>query len=255
MTTADPLRVLFVAPDCNPEWHSLPALVAEYYTALEPRARLTLVTQARNEPNLSSFVRNEASIDYMDTERVERPVYEFAQTIVGDPNKAMTLQVALRYPSSLYFEYAVWRRYAADLRAGRFDIVHRVSPMSPTTPSLLAAWSPVPVVIGPILGGLAWPPEFLREMHREREWMNYVRSGHRLMPFYRATYRRAAAILAAYPHTVSDIPRRDRDRVIDFSEGGVWTERFPERAFRPFERATILFVGRMVPFNLSSRRS
>ncbi len=243
-----PLRVLFVAPDCNPKWHSLPALIANYYRAVAGVTDVTLATQVRNEENLTPFVREGAKVEYLDTESVAAPVWWLTQKLVPDPNQAMTLRVALRYPSSMAFEYAVWKRFRPELEAGAFDVVHRASPMSPVVPSPLMTWSPVPGVLGPVLGALAWPKTFRREMRREREWMNYLRPAHRLLPYYRSGYRSAAAILAGYPHTVNDLPQENRDRIIEFSEGGITASDFPERTHEPYERATVLFVGRMVPF-------
>lgn len=244
------LRVLFVAPDCNPQWHSLPALIAEYLDAVSRRVDVTLVTQVRNREHLSARFP-ELDIIYLDTEAVERPVHRFTQWVVRDPNKAMTLQVALRYPSSYYFEARVWRALSARVRRGEFDVLHRASPMSPTSPCPLAVWSPIPVVLGPVLGGLAWPKVFRGEMRREREVMNYLRGSHRLLPYHRSAYAKAAAILAAYPHTIADLPPGNEDRIFDFTEGGVWLEDYPprERARASSDgRATVLFVGRMVPF-------
>lgn len=241
-------RVLLVAPDCNPDWHSLPALVANYYGALREVADLTLATQIRNEAGLAKLVRPSDEVVYLDTERVERPIFQLAEALTGQGGRAMTLKTALRIPSHLYFEHRVWDRFGPEVKGGRFDLIHRASPMSPTIPSPIASWSPVPFVIGPVLGGLRWPQAYRQEMRRESEWLNYLRSPHRFLPYYKATYGKAAAILAAYRHTVEDIPAADQERVIDFSEGGIHAKDFPERTHASFDRATILFVGRLVPF-------
>ena len=241
-------RILFLASECNPQWHSLPALVAEYLRALIPYADLTLVTHVRNREDLQSWLPPAIPVVYIDSEVVAKPLYRLTQKLTGDPNKAMTLQVAMSYPSNLYFEYCVWRQFKKRLRAGDFDLVHRASPMSPTVGSFIAKRCPVPFVIGPVLGGLPWPKQFEGEMRREGEWMNYFRAAHRYLPYYASTYRHASAILAGYAHTVGDIPRCDHDRVIEFSEGGIHPADFPERTFSEKEKATILFVGRLVPF-------
>lgn len=241
-------KVLFLAGECNPQWHSLPALVAEYFRALIEHVDLTLVTHVRNRDALEEWLPATVDVHYIDSEKVSMPLYRFAQFLTGDPNKAMTLQVALTYPANLYFEYCVWKQFKSALKNGDFDLIHRVTPMSPTIPSPLAKWSPVPFMIGPVLGGLPWPEEFKGEMRREREWMNYFRAAHKLMPYYASTYKNASAILAGYAHTVGDIPKRNHSRVIEFSEGGIHPEDFPERKFKVQEKATILFVGRMVPF-------
>jgi glycosyltransferase involved in cell wall biosynthesis len=244
------LRVLIVADDCNPEWHSLPALAYKYILNLTNYVDVVLATQIRNQPNIDRVGLNNAEVVYLDTEAIAAPIGKLESFLSGDPNKAMTLKVAFGYPSYMAFEWAVWQRFKTDLREGQFDIVHRVTPMSPTTPSPLASWSPIPFVIGPLLGGLAWPPQFKQEMQREGEWMNYFRAAHRWLPFYRSTYDRSAAILAAYDHTIDDLPASARDRIINFSEGGVEPEEFPIPNRQIKERMTILFVGRLVPFKL-----
>jgi glycosyltransferase involved in cell wall biosynthesis len=245
------IKVLFIASDCNPEWHSLPALIAEYYAAVAKHVDVTLVTQIRNKAQLEPWLPKEAKVHYIDSEKIARPLYRFTRFVTKDPDKAMTLQVALRYPSYLYFEYCVWRTFKKALLDGEYDIVHRGSPMSPTLPSTIAKRCPVPFVIGPVLGGLPWPDVFKHEMRREREWMNYFRRLHHLMPYYRSTYRHAAAILAGYKHTVDDIPQKNAERIIEFSEGGIHPEDFPPESDKNTSSdspATILFVGRLVPF-------
>lgn len=241
-------RVLFLASDCNPQWHSLPALIAEYFLSLQEYADFTLVTHIRNRSSLDAWLPPEVEVVYLDTEKIADPFWRLTQKITGDPNKGMTLQVALSYPGNIYFEYCVWQRFKHALRAGEYDLVHRASPMSPTIPSPMAKWSPVPFVIGPVLGGLPWPAQFKGEMRREGEWMNYFRVAHRLMPYYYATYKYAAAIMAGYAHTVGDIPKRDHARVVEFSEGGIHPTDFPLVEKPDNDKAMVLFVGRLVPF-------
>lgn len=244
------LRVLILADDCNPDWHSLPALVYSAVCTLSKYADVVVATQIRNKPNIERDGMGNAEVVYVDTEKVAAPIYKLATVLSGDFNKAMTLKVALTYPSYLAFEWAVWRRFRQELRNGRFDVVHRFSPMSPTIPSPMAKWSPVPFVLGPVLGGLPWPKHFKAEMSREGEWMNYVREAHRWLPFYQATYKHAAAILAGYDHTIEDVPDYAKSKTINFSEGGVDPTKFTLPVREKKEKMTILFVGRLVPFKM-----
>ena len=244
------IRVLILADDCNPDWHSLPALVYSFICTLSKYVDVVVVTQIRNKPNIERAGIGKAEVVYLDTEKVAAPIYKLATFLSGDFNKAMTLKVALSYPSTLAFEWAVWRRFRQDLQNGRFDIVHRLSPMSPTIPSPMAKWSPVPFVIGPILGGLPWPKHFKAEMNREGEWMNYLREVHRWLPFYQSTYAHASAILAAYDHTISDVPDVAKPRTIHFSEGGVDPTKFIMPVRHKKAQMTVLFVGRLVPFKM-----
>ncbi|WP_448563336.1 glycosyltransferase family 4 protein [Trichothermofontia sp.] len=244
-------RVLVLADDCNPEWHSLPALIFRYVQVLSQYVDIVLVTQIRNQNNIEKAGLVNVEVVYLDTEKVAAPIYKLASFLSGDPNKAMTVKVALSYPSYLVFEWVAWRRFKTDIQAGKFDLIHRMSPMSPTIPSPIVSWcQSVPFVIGPLLGGLAWPEQFKQEMLREREWMNYIRQLHRVLPFYQSTYQKAAAILAAYPHTIADLPASAAERIIDFSEGGVDPAEFPMPDKVIHDKITVLFVGRLVPFKL-----
>jgi len=113
----------------------------------------------------------------------------------------------------------------------------------------MAKWSPVPFVIGPLNGGLKWPREFWSELKREREWLTFARGVYRRLPYNRATFARSAAILAAFQHTIDDLPASCRDRVFNVPEVGLDPELFsapPARAAG--ERVTFLYCGRLVPY-------
>jgi len=243
------VRALVLAEECNPAWPSLPLVGYNTCRALAERLDLVVATHVRNRASLGDGGLGRAEVVFIDNEYVARPMYRAATRLRGGDAVNWTANVAMAYLPYLAFEREVWKRFRGDLRAGRFDLVHRVTPMSPTLPSPFAAWSPVPFVLGPLNGGLPWPREFRAELRREREWLTYVRSAYRWLPYYRSTYRRAAAILAAFPHTIEDLPEEARARALDFPEVGIDPERFRAAAERgPRDRLTLLFVGRLVPY-------
>ena len=68
----------------------------------------------------------------------------------------------------------MWQRFGARLKSGEFDVVHRITPLSPTTPCYLAkklARLGVPLILGPLNGGIPWPPGFNQVRRAEREWL------------------------------------------------------------------------------------
>jgi glycosyltransferase involved in cell wall biosynthesis len=244
------MRVLLLADECNPEWPSLPVVGYQTCRALAGVTDVTVVTQVRNRPNIERAGCGSARVEYVDTEYVAGPVHRLSTRLRGGKDTGWTLNVAMSYPSYLAFEWEVWRRFGHDLTAGHFDLVHRVTPMSPTLPSPLARWSPVPFVLGPLNGGLRWPRGYGGECRREREWMTHVRAAHRLLPYYRSTYSRPAAILAAVPHTIDSLPAAGRRRAIDFPEVGFDPDTFhpPAVPRHPHGPLTFLFAGRLVPY-------
>jgi glycosyltransferase involved in cell wall biosynthesis len=245
------MRVLILADDCNPEWPSLPVVGYMAARAIAEYADVVVATHIRNRANIEKAGFGQAKVRYIDNEYIARPTYKFARLIRGGAQTAWTTAVALSYPSYLAFEWEVWKSTREELRRGNFDIVHRITPMSPTLPSPMASWSPVPFVLGPLNGGLKWPPGFRDELAREREWLSYVRRVYRALPYQRSTYRKSSAVLAAFRHTIDDLPKYVQPRAIDFPEVGIDPKLFHGIAERPVRRQkTILFVGRFVPYKL-----
>jgi len=246
------VRVLLLADSCHPDWVSLPAVAYKAARALAERADVTLVTSVRNREALAARGCGRARVEYIDSEAVAAPLYRLGKFLRGGDSLAWSTNVALLYPTYLAFEWLVWRRFRGELAAGAFDVVHRLTPMSPTIPSPLASWSPVPFVLGPLNGGLAWPREFRRELRREREYLTFLRAAFRLLPYHRSTHARARVVLSAFHHTRADLPRRTRARALDFPEVGVDLELFhppaQARDASPARRLTFLFAGRLVPY-------
>lgn len=113
------------------------------------------------------------------------------------------------------------------------DVVHRVTPLSPTTPSLMARRcrrAGVPFVLGPLNGGVPWPAEFREAQHREREWLAYVRDAYKLLPGYRSTREDSAAILVGSQATFAQLPECHRARAVYLPENAVDPARFPSLA-------------------------
>ena len=245
------MRTLILADDCNPEWPSLPVVAYKAARAIAEVAEVVVATHVRNRENIRKAGFGKAQVRYVDSEYVARPMYKFSRLLRGGTDTAWTTAVALYYPSYLAFEWEVWKAMGGELRAREFDVVHRLSPMSPTLPSPMAAWSPVPFVLGPLNGGLKWPRAFVEELAREREWMSYVRAAYGALPYQKSTYRRSAAVLAAFQHTIDDLPKAAQARAINFPEVGIDPEIFdrtPQRTAR--KKKTILFAGRLVPYKM-----
>ena len=244
------MRVLILADSCNPEWPSLPVVGYKAVASISKHADVVLATHIRNQPAIEAAGGcGSAEICYIDNEFIAKPMYALSKFLRGGNEVGWTTHIATIYPSYLAFEWKVWQTFKAALKRGEFDVVHRVTPMSPTIPSPLAKWSPVPFVLGPLNGGLKWPVEFTEELKREKEYLTYLRNAYRLLPYYRSTYSRSSAILAGFKHTIADLTKSTLPRVIDFPEVGIDPEVFSSSGVRPSrERKIILYAGRFVPY-------
>ena len=245
-----PMRSLILAESCNPEWPSLPVVGYKAVRSIADHADVVVATHVRNKPAIEKAGGcGRAQVHYIDNEYVAKPMYALSKLLRGGTEVGWTTHIATIYPSYLAFEREVWKAFKGELNAKEFDVVHRITPMSPTIPSPLASWSPVPFVLGPLNGGLKWPAEFTEELRREREYLTYLRNAYRLLPYYRSTYTESAAVLAGFQHTIDDLPQRALDRVIDFPEVGIDPEAFSSQGPRPErDRKIILYAGRFVPY-------
>lgn len=244
------MRVLLLSEQCNPDMASTPYFAYKIVSSLARRVdEAVLVTQVRNREVLTRIGAGGADVEFIDTEHIAAPLNKLSKAIRGGRNKGMTLNVASMYPAYLAFERGVWKKFGGRLRAGEFDVVHRVTPLSPTLPSPIARRCPVPFVIGPVNGGLRWPKTFASELRREREWMTHLRQLHHFMPYYSSTYKHAAGILAGFQHTIDDLPAECRSRCFSCSDVGFDDESFPTVTRRPArEQMTVLYAGRLVPY-------
>lgn len=246
-------RVLALAEAANPQMVSVPLIGWSLSQALKEVADVHLVTQVRNRAALldAGLIEGE-DFTAIDTEAVIKPVYKLATFLRGGSGKSWTTATAaaaLAYP---YFEHKVWKHFKDDLKQGRFDLVHRLTPMSPTSPSRIArplANLGVPFVLGPINGGVAWPAGYEDRRRKEREWLSYVRGVYKLLPGYRSTRKHAGAIICGSQATLEQMPAFCRDRCLYLPENAIDPARFARRRERAAATPIrLVFVGRLVPY-------
>jgi starch synthase len=246
------MRVLLIAESANPEWVSVPLVGWSEARALRAIVDTHLVTQIRNHAAIErAGWKSGEDFTALDSEAIARPLSSFGRWLKARTGLGWTTGVALNAFSYYYFEHLVWQQFGGDIAAGRYDLVHRLTPLTPTTPSLLASHcrrAGVPFVWGPINGGVPWPPGYADVLRAEGEWLSYFRGGMKLMPYYRSTRRDAAAIIVASQATWGQLADY-HDKCVYIPENGVDSERFTMQA-RPVigDQLRVAFVGRLVPY-------
>jgi len=247
------LRILLVAEACNPEWTSVPLVGYNFARALVERddLKITIATHPRNRPAIERDpIAGRAEFLFPDNDYIAGTLFRFAQLLRGDKGKGWTTNTAFSSISYLFFEYELSKLVKRRLRDGDFDLIHRITPVTPTVGSPLASWTDVPMILGPLNGGLPWPPEFPNLRKQENEFLVPLRKAYKLMPYYAATYRRIRAAISGSQHTASEIPASFRGEKYLLPENGVDPAKFAisDSWTPPSGKFRFVTVGRLVPY-------
>jgi glycosyltransferase involved in cell wall biosynthesis len=246
-------RPLLIAEAANPEWVSVPLVGWSHARAIMEISDGHLVTQVRNrDAILRAGLVEGRDFTAIDSEAVAKRIHQVSKLLRGKSGVSWTTSTALASLAYPYFEHLVWQKFGRRIRGGEFDVVHRITPLSPTTPSSLAAKcarAGVPFVLGPLNGGVPWPKGFDSARRREKEWLSYVRDAYKLMPGFHSTRQNAAAILIGSSDTWRQMPRSYHHKSFYVPENAIEPSRFQKRRSR---RASVpikgVFVGRLVPY-------
>jgi len=244
-------RVLLVAEAANPKLFSVSLIGWSFARAIVAEADVHLVSELRNRDDILAAGIGTLEFTAIDNRRWQGLAWKVAKLLRGGTSLGWSTYSALAALAYPFFEREVWRVFGSRLRAGDFDLVHRVTPNSPAVPSLLAkhcAAIGVPFILGPLNGGVPWPKEFAHLRRAEREWLSPLRGVSRLLPGFAATRRHASAILVGARFALAEIPECHRQKCVLLSENAIDTARFPRcQPPAPCTPLGIAFVGRLVP--------
>ena len=246
-------RVLVIAEAANPEWTSVPLIGWSLSRALAKVADVHLVTQVRNRSAiLRAGMVEGRDFTAIDNEDFAAPMFKMSEMLRGGSGKGWTTSTAFSSLAYYSFESRLWEQFGARLRSHEFDLVHRITPLSPTSPSIIVKRLyrlKIPFVIGPLNGGVPWPKEFRARQYAEKEWLSHVRWLFTLMPAYRSTRKYSAAIITGSKYTFDEMPSWAKHKCVYIPENGVDLDRFSVSHDRiasiPLRGA---FVGRLVPY-------
>ena len=238
-------RVLIVAENASARFGGEAALPLHYYRELRARGTPAwLLTHGRTRQELSEVFPGDPNIHY-----VEDTAWHRAMWRIGRRLPAQISYLTTEFLSRIYTQI-VQRRIARKLiRQHAIDVVHQPIPVSPREPSLLYGLGR-PVVMGPMNGGMNYPPAFAANQGRiERILLGLGRASASALNFVIPGKRLAALLLVANERTRNALPGGTCRSVRELVENGVdlslWQP--PAPTGRDSDGVTtFVFMGRLI---------
>ena len=134
------LRILLLAPLCDPEGVSMPYVTYSHAAALAQLHDVDLVIGSPSEEHVRRAKGGFRNVEVIRMPSLER-INSWTMRKVFKYNYDTQVLTAFSYPFSLAFEWYAWRQLRSRIFGGEFDVVLRLLPMSPVLPSPFAFFS------------------------------------------------------------------------------------------------------------------
>ena len=235
-------RVLLVAENASTRLGGEAILPWHYFRLLRERgvdAHLIVHARMRDEL-LETFAAERERLHFIGDRGLQKLFYRMGRVLPRRLDEA-TLGLANQMITQLGQRAAVRR-----LRVPG-TVVHQPIPVSPRFPSLLAV-DDVPLVVGPLNGGMEYPRAFRgAESGLSRAAIALGRSFSDVTNRLLAGKRKAAVVLVANQRTREALPGGLRGRIVELPENGVDKAHWPAAtSVRERDAARFVFVGRLV---------
>ncbi|MEG3975116.1 glycosyltransferase family 4 protein [Microcoleus sp. herbarium8] len=248
------LKVLLIVEQCNPEWASVPLVGYNFFKNINNLADVTLVTHIRNKSALEKHPEYE-NIVYLEEGKLTKQYYKIVEKITANGRVNWPLYNTLSYPIYEEFNQQVYQKFKGKILNGDYDIVHAITPMMPRYPfKVVSVCQQTPFILGPVNGGIPFPPGFQETAKQEFAQFNFLRAvGRALIPGYVDTYKKADKILAGSTYTLNmlkDLFAIPDQRIDLFYENGISEEFLNQKniPIKDVSHINLLFVGRLVPY-------
>ncbi|MFT7620274.1 MAG: glycosyltransferase involved in cell wall biosynthesis [Planctomycetota bacterium] len=239
------IKLLLVAHHLNPDWGSEPLIGWRWATHLQDLVDLHIVTHIRNQPFIESRPPLNAEIHYVDTEKMAARINRINNMLwkkTAVVAKSLLESFALRA-----FDRAATKIAKKLVQDHKIELIHRVSPISPRIGTTLYR-AGLPIVIGPLNGGMQMPEGFDDVSNRESNKALALRKFAKLIAPFERNVSQADAILVATESTRRVLDQSVQDEAALICENAVIPEMFEPKYDRQGRGLRLLYLGRLLPY-------
>jgi glycosyltransferase involved in cell wall biosynthesis len=217
-------RVLIVAEHASARFGGESILPLHYFRGLRRRGIETwMIVHDRTRPELTQLLGADINrVRFLPDRRLHRLLGRLRPFLPG-----AVYAFGPGLISRLTTQWAAKRTARRMIAQYQIDVVHQPMPVSPREVSLLYTLG-APVVIGPMNGGMTYPPAFRKMANRAtRGFIAAGRSFSNILNRLLPGKLQAATLLVANDRTRATLPRKTRARIQTLVENGVdsrlWT--------------------------------
>jgi len=239
------MRIIIVADNASSRFGGEAFIPLNYFRLLRGRnADVRLVVHARNRSELiERFPDDKDRLYFVEDTSLHKALFRFGQFLprrLADATTGLVIHLTTQSSQRRIVRHLV-KRYG-------IDVVHQPIPVSPKTPSQI--WGVgVPVIIGPLNGGMEYPPAFRSEQGKLSRLA--LLFGRLLANFFNLVIpgkRLARLVLVANGRTQDALPAGIKGQVVEMVENGVDFTIWQKAASAETSDRTVrfTFIGRLI---------
>ena len=238
------LNILIVCEHASNVYGGEAMLPLNYFRLLskDQNNQVYLITHARVRTSIENLADiKQDHVFYMPDTKVHQILNKYS-ALFPDRISILTFGFLMHLLTQFY----QWKLAREIIKTKNIDILHEPAPVSAVLPSVMFCMG-VPVVIGPMNGGMTFPPAF-KTMAGRLERVMYLLTRllssvfNLLIPgkFF------ADILLVANQRTKDALPKLKLGRVIEIVENGVFSVVDTPKKAQPKAITNVLYVGRLI---------
>ena len=242
-----PLNILIVCEHASNVFGGEAMLPLNYFRLLsKTEHQAYLITHARVKSSIENIAElNQSHVYYIPDTWMHKALHNHCGFL---PERIRVVIVG--FFMHLITQVYQWKIARRVIRDKKIDVIHEPAPVSATQPSAMFGLG-VPVIIGPMNGGMTFPKAF-EYMSGKSEKVVY-----KMVSLFSTFYNLiipgklfAKRLLVANERTANSLPRFRFGEVMELVENGVFTSRDAPIITDKRDAVNVLFVGRLVDWKV-----